>query len=418
MSTHHRTRSTALITAAGASLALAVSTLAPTTAGAHPDHHDDLDLTPVAELMSPRGVDALGYGKTLVTEQDGTFSIVVERDGKPAKVHELGRVSNFLAPAVAAGPRHTVWLLTTIGGGPEEENGAHRAPLSKLRTANGVVPNGEPEHLPQTLFKWKPGWPHPKPVADIAAYQQTDPDPYDQEDFPEDSNPFGLAALKDGSVLVADAAGNDLLRVWPRSPRAYKKHGNPKIVTVARLKPRLVETPEGLPGDDFPPAGTPILSEAVATSITVGRDGYWYVGELRGFPATEGKSQVWRIRPGVKNAVCDPERPWRNWKCKRFADGLTSIVDLATTKHGVLALSLSQLGWLKWELGVPGSEIGGLFHIRYWGKHGHGHGPRIQELLAGMLPNPGGVDATRKAVYITAPIFGPGFLWKVTHDHD
>ena len=52
-------------------------------------------------------------------------------------------------------------------------------------------------------------------VLDIAAYQETDPDPVDQDDFPEESNPYGLAVLPNGDALVADAAGNDLLRVTP-----------------------------------------------------------------------------------------------------------------------------------------------------------------------------------------------------------
>jgi len=104
-------------------------------------------------------------------------------------------------------------------------------------------------------------------VADIAACQQTDPDPDDLENEPAASNPFGLAALADGSVLVADAGANDLLRVWPDG----------SIVTVARRKPRTVAVPEGLPdsadGQPLPPAGAMVPSEAVATSVTVGADG-------------------------------------------------------------------------------------------------------------------------------------------------
>src|SRR4029453_19346402 len=123
---------------------------------------------------------------------------------------------------------------------------------------------------------------------------------------------FGVAALRDGTVLVADAANNDLLRVWP----------NGKIRTVARLKPRTVTVPAGL-GAEAPPAGTPFVAEAVATSVTVGSDGYWYVGELRGFPATPGTSQIWRIKPGSVNALCDPAAP-STGACQRYADGFTS----------------------------------------------------------------------------------------------
>jgi hypothetical protein len=407
------TRPTLLLTAAGGALALAVSGLAASVttaaAGSGGDPHD-LGLTPVAELVSPRGVDALGHGRTLVTEGDGSFSLVIEKHHGPAKVIELGTLGGDFAPAIAAGRWGTVWLLTGASGGPPEEESGDpaAAPRSLTAETSGEPPEGP---LPTTLYKWRPGWDHPVPVADIGAYQAEDPDPFDQEGFPEDSNPFGLAALRDGSVLVADAAGNDLLRVWPGH------HGkDAHIVTVARLKPRLVEVPEGLPDlpppdGPLPPAGTPILSEAVATSVAVGADGYWYVGELRGFPATPGTSQVWRIKAGSHDVVCDPEKPWAPGRCKRFADGLTSIVDLAGAPHGVLAVSLSKKSWFQWELGVEGSEIGGLFHVRYWGHHGHG--PRIKELVKDQLPNPAGVDATWRDIYVTAPIFGPGALWKV-----
>jgi hypothetical protein len=382
-----------LVTAGGAALALAVSGLAP--AVAHGGHGGYETLRPVTELESPRGVDTLGHGRTLVTEGDGSFSLVVERRHKPAKVIELGSLGGEFAPAIAAGRHGTVWLLTGASGPPPEE---------ELRSFRGE----EPEPVPAsgaTLYKWRWGWDAPKAVADIAAYQAHDLDPFDLEDAPEESNPFGLAALHDGSVLVADAAGNDLLRVW----------GNGRIKTVARLMPRVVEVPEGLPdippeeGGPLPPAGTPIPSEAVATSVTVGKDGYWYVGELRGFPATPGTSQIWRIKPGTTNATCNPEKPWAG-KCKRYADGLTSLIDLGTTRKGILALSLSKLSWFQVELGVPGSEIGGLFLV----KKRHSHGPRIRELVKDQLPIPGGVDASRKAIYVTAPLFGPGALWKIS----
>ena len=77
-----------LLTAGGAALALAVTGLAPATAGG--GHHGYKKLTQLTELDSPRGVDSLGHGKTLVTEGDGTFSLVVERKHKRAKVVELG----------------------------------------------------------------------------------------------------------------------------------------------------------------------------------------------------------------------------------------------------------------------------------------------------------------------------------------
>ncbi|GAA4760531.1 hypothetical protein GCM10023350_53580 [Nocardioides endophyticus] len=379
-------------------LALAVSGAASALAGhgghGGGKHHDQGSLETVLDgLDGPRGVDALGHGRTLVTETDGTFSLVLEprhhwhhwrgaRHGSAPRKIELGQVPTNFAPAIAAGRHGTIWLLT--GGASPDEPAAD----------NGA-----------TLFKWRPGWAAPVAFADIAEYQESDPDPYDLENLPADSNPFGLAALRDGSVLVADAAGNDLLHV--------SKSGD--IETVARLKPRVVETPEGLPG-----AGTPATAEAVATSVTVGADGAWYIGELRGYPATPGTSEIWRVRPGTTDAVCDPERPWGS--CKRYADGLASIVDLGAGKKGIYAVTLSKLSWLAVEspTPIPGAEIGGLFLVRgdhhgsSWRRHGHGGGgtTSITELVPDQLTLPGGVDVA-DAPYVVGPVFGPGALAKI-----
>jgi hypothetical protein len=383
--------------AAGTVLTLALTGAAPALAGnghkADSRHQHGTLKTVLAGLDGPRGVDALGHGRTLVTETDGTFSLILEprqrwgrwhgaRHGRAARKIELGQVPTGFAPAIAAGRHGTVWILTGAAG--------PGAPAS----ANA-----------STLFKWKPGWAEPVAFANIAEYQKSDPDPYDLEDLPEDSNPFGLAALRDGSVLVADAAGNELIRV--------SKSG--RIRTVARLKPREVETPEGLPG-----AGTSTVAEAVATSVTVGADGYWYIGELRGYPATPGTSEIWRVRPGTTGAVCDPENP-RAGACKRYADGLTSIVDLGAGRKGIYAVTLSKMSWLATEspTPIPGAEIGGLFLVGS-AKHGsarkHGHGsgqPRITELVPGQLRLPGGVDVAEKP-YVVGPVFGPGALAKIS----
>jgi hypothetical protein len=383
-------RQTTIRTGAGvAVLALALAG-APAVAGGghggdgdHSQHHATLKT--IARLDGPRGIDARGHGRTLVTETDGTFSLVVERRHGKAKVIELGNLPTQFPPAIAKGRHGSIYLLT----------GGELPPGDEMAAPEGPTPAAG-----ATLFKWRPGWRAPKAVADIAEYQSGDPDPYNREGEPGESNPFGLVVLDDGSVLVADAAGNDLLRV-----RVHRGHS--RIRTVARLKPRTVEVPEELPdGPDLPPAGTPILAEAVATSVTVGKDGYWYVGELRGFPATPGTSQIWRIRPGSRNATCDPADP-HDGACKRYADGLTSITDLASGRRGIFALELSKKSWLQWELEVPGADVGGLFVVKKWGR-------RIRELVRDQLTLPGGVDVS-DGIYVVGPVFGPGALRKVNH---
>jgi hypothetical protein len=332
-------------------------------------------LTPVVEgLNGPRGVAVGPAGRVVYSEADGSFSQVVTKGSKAGSVTRLGTVPTDFAPAVAVGGRGQTFVLTS---------------------------GGEPGTGAATLYRWTPGAKGVRVVADIAAYQQTDPDPDNLEGPAGESNPFGVADLPDGSALVADAAGNDLLRVYP----------NGRIVTVARLKPRVVPVPEGLPdefgGEPLPPAGTPLPSEAVATSVTVGADGYYYVGELRGFPATPGTSQVWRIAPGSVNAVCDPAAP-DTGACRRYADGFTSIVDLGAGRDGsIYVVELVKRSWLQWELGLVDPPVGALLRIP------PGGGSPV-ELVPGELVLPGGVDVGKDgAVYVTAPVFGPGVLARV-----
>jgi hypothetical protein len=380
-----------LLTAAAAVGAVAFTASVPAQAQSH--RSAPAQPTPTAErasgfstvtndLNGPRGVDAVTKRKILVAQADGTFSKVIRRLDGPAKVVNLGKVPDTgLAPAIAQGRHGTVWILTGAGGEP-----------------GGPVVAGS-----STLYKWRPGWSAPKAFKNIAAYQARHPDPYNLADDPGESNPFGLAALSDGSVLVSDAANNDLLRVKP----------NKRVQEVAKLKPRTVAVPPGLPatdpqsGEPLPPAGTMIPSEPVATSVTVGRDGFWYVGELRGFPATPGTSEIWRIKPFTKNNVCDPVHP-RRGNCKRWKDGLTSIVDLGSGANGIYVVELSKMSWLQMELGTPGSEIGGLFYVH----RVRGH-KVTTELAKGRLQQPGGVDVIRGLKFVTAPIFGPGNLYKI-----
>jgi len=358
--------------AAVAALALAGSVLVAASADAG---GNQTTIKPVVGgLDSPRGVSTFG-GKIIYSVGDGSVYEAWAHNGKV--IRKLGQVPGGFAPAIDTNKSGVTYALT--GGGD--------APL----------PPGA-----ATLYKLRPGK-APLAIADIGKYQLKDPDPDNLTDGPPtESNPFGVAALKDGTVLVSDAAGNDLLRVWP----------NGHIKTVARLKPRLVKVPTGL-GTDAPPAGTRVLAEAVATSVTVGSDGYWYVGELRGFPATPGTSEIWRIKPGSNNAVCDPARPSKG-KCTRYADGYTSIVDLAGGPKGTLAVvELAKVSWLKWEMG--GSPVGSLY-LQYpgkWNKAGF-----KKELAPGQLILPAGTAISRAGkVYVSSPIFGPGAVYQVVAKH-
>lgn len=138
-----------------------------------------------------------------------------------------------------------------------------------------------------TLLRVKPNGNH-KIMADLVRYEQ---DENPDGEVP-DSNPYGTVLLPDGSRLVTDAGGNDLLQIFP----------NGSIETVA-VFPRLAPQPFVLPAclpvapPFLPPPGTPIPAQAVTTSVAVGPDGAHYVGLLTGFPFARNVADVFRVDP-------------------------------------------------------------------------------------------------------------------------
>jgi len=184
-------------------------------------------------------------------------------------------------------------------------------------------------------------------IADLRQFEATvNPDGSDVVD----TNPFSVATLNDGRALVADAGGNVLLTA--------NEHG--KVDWVALFPEELVSTqnakdlagcPEPAPGFEFAcdlPAMMP--AQPVPTSIAIGPDGAWYVGELKGFPAPTGESRIWRVKPGTRHADCATSRA-----CSVVADGFTSIVDLNFGPDGTLYVTeLDEASWAAVEFGLGG----------------------------------------------------------------
>jgi Tol biopolymer transport system component len=137
-------------------------------------------------------------------------------------------------------------------------------------------------------------------IADLGKYE-ADNDP-DQDLYPPDkrkldTNPYSLLA-KPGSraFVVIDASGNSMLRVG----------ANSRISTLAAFAPH--------PEDPV---------DSVPTSVAVGPDGTYYVGELTGFPFPPAAANIYRVgRPGEPPEVC----------LTRF----TTIIDIAFDKRGSL----------------------------------------------------------------------------------
>jgi glucose/arabinose dehydrogenase len=167
--------------------------------------------------------------------------------------------------------------------------------------ANGpyyaIVTGGSPEQIPPGLPKHQAGrllgkWPGGKlyVVANISAYERA----HDPDGQGYDSNPYSVLALPD-RVLVADAAGNDILSVNPSgniSLWAMLNHYGPTI-------------------------------DAVPTVVASGPHKKVYVGELHS--EVPHKARVWQFdRAGNK------ERVW---------NGFTTVTGVARGGDGSLYVS-------------------------------------------------------------------------------
>jgi hypothetical protein len=228
-------------------------------------------------------------------------------------------------------------------------------------------------------------------IFDIFAYQAADIDEDDINGDPGESNPNGLAPLGFEDVLIADAAGNDLLRVTPGGD----------AVTVARWVTEAI--PNTIPG--LPPV---MDTEAVPTTVAIGPDGWAYVGQLIGFPGTPGTAHIWRVNPWAEDAVCDVNAP--NDDCATWKSGFTSIFDIAfNPNNGTLYVyEIAEDGWLAFEGGFETGDFPPAVLLQV-------KGGRMTELVRGQLSQPGGVAIGRDgSIYVTDGMFTGGRLIELT----
>ena len=222
-----------------------------------------------------------------------------------------------------------LWAVTGAGEDPEEDTGQGVWRIS-----------GSTATLVANLFEYEEKLnPHPATV---------------------DSNPFDVADVGGGKAVVADAGGNSLLLVGdgnsPVERRGQSREARRDASGRARLDGERevdLRVPQRPAGHLRAAAHDP--AQPVATSVAVGPDGAYYVGELKGFPAPTGYSRVWRIEPGSRNVRCGESE-----KCTLVLDGFTSIIDLAFGPDGRLNVAqIDDASWLAMEIGAG---VGGSVH--------------------------------------------------------
>ncbi len=217
------------------------------------------------------------------------------------------------------------------------------------RSAMWVSRTGMDQHADsgQALLRVSQGSLHQ--IANLFAFEaQNNPDGGVVE-----SNPFDVQKLSGDAALVVDSAGNDLLRI--------DNDGN---INVLAVFPKVLASTDNIkalfgggcpdnPANPFcglPPA---LPADAVPTGLAIGADGYYYVGELVGFPAPSDQSRIWRVSPDAIGDTCP------NPYCDLVFDGgFTSIIDMAFGADGLLYVAeLDAQSWFAVE--AFGSGAGG-----------------------------------------------------------
>lgn len=178
-----------------------------------------------------------------------------------------------------------------------------------------------------------------------------------------ESNPYKVATLSAVGFAVADAAGNDILRV-DRTGRT---------TTVAVLPPipqRITFAAARQFGFPLCTVGRIFTSEPVPTDVEVGPDGFWYVSALPGSPELPGSGSVYRVDPSTGEVSL-------------VSRGFSGAVDLAVADDGTI-------------------YVAELF------------GNRISSLSDGVVTpvvdvfSPGAVEiADDGTIYATTGVFGP-----------
>jgi hypothetical protein len=359
-----------IIRAGSVCCALVLAAVAvPSTASAHGGGRGHSNVRVLAEgLSSPKGVATNADGDPVVAQ--GAF-------GPPGPVLIFPQRGPDRGTAI---PATDAVNLTDVAISPKDDTGW------------GIGPGEVPEHV-YLYHQLSDGT--IDTVLDITAYQAGDPDPNDQEGIPTESNPYGLTIDRRGNALVADAAGNDLIRVTPSG----------EAKTVARFDVEMVKT-NHLPPEMgvFPPK---LTAEAVPTSVTIGPDGAIYVGTLNGFPFRPGAARVWRIDPRANGVLCSVNTPSHG--CKVYARGLTAIQDIAfgPKDHKLYVLELAKDGVLAFEAGFETGEFPPAVLLKV-SRHGR------TELAKGKLSQPGGLAFSRHGkLYVTDGTFGNGRLLRV-----
>ena len=292
----------------------------------------------------PEGIRCYGESGTISRYDPKTGNVTDVVTGLPSLATEEGQMFAIGPNDLSLHGRGNLMFTIGFGGDPATRQAVFGPDGAKLARLGRATPDG----------KWR--------LFQDLGQSEADHNPAGDE---VDSNPYGILALQ-GKQIVADAGANALLQV----------RANGAISALATFANRMVDAPPFL---GLPP-GTQIPMDAVPTSVALGPDGNYYVGQLTGFPFPVGAANIYRVPAGGGAATV-------------FASGFTHIVDLTFGPDGSLyVVEIAKNGLLA---AFNGNDwTGALIRIAPDGTR--------TELVPGALTAPGGVAVgSDGALYVT-----------------
>lgn len=263
-------------------------------------------------LVGPLHIDDAGGGNVLVSQ---SFAGIVSRIDRRGNVTDLVSEPGSFTGGVAAGPFGTVLFLSNGEAGNYLKI---RFPNGTVRNLSGDLAAYEAQHNPD--------------AGNSYGLQGVAQDCLDKlpDDIPElkpytglvDSNPYELAVSPLG-VLVADAAGNDILFIdW---------FGHVRTVAVLPPRPSTISADAAAAlGLDECVAGATMNFEPVPTDVELGRDWNLYVSSLPGGPEDPGLVPLLGARGGVFRV-----NPFTG-RSNLIATGFAGATNLAVAPNGTV----------------------------------------------------------------------------------
>jgi sugar lactone lactonase YvrE len=310
-------------------LAVSVGAMALVVASAPPasaDHHILAD-----NLTSPLGFAVADDGTLVVAEAFAGLLTQIDPDGTRTELASAPPGSGTAGVALTSNGSiyYTLTLPPEQGGAPESalarvnRDGSTEvlASLSDFEAANNPDADNEYGVLEDG-----------KCYNRLLKYQEYIGGPVRSKGVVE-SNPYAVADEGYGSAIVADAAGNSIVRVSSGKastvavlPAINQKLDKPTMRKLKRQVNRRLEKAgqDPIARDYFDVCiGEKFASNPVPTDVEYGPDGYLYVSTLPGFPELPGYARVFKVDPG-------------SGALRTVARGLTGATDLAVADDGTI----------------------------------------------------------------------------------